>query len=360
MRKFTKPRRLKRFFRRRDTFSRFLARYFPENSFLNFWRNSVKLFNRQAHSRSIISLLLFGLLCAAAACDASNLAGRKDMSAARSENQAPQTDAVNVSASSNQSPPAENAAPEIEGTYVLNDHRAGQDGHENSLIVEKEVKGKIRVAFEGTFFYRVDGAETFRESSAYGTLTLNGNVARGRLKEEGSENSCAIELNFSANGRVNLNSESCDLRVTPDGVYKKGAPNTENNLDADVVEKNRRQNSDDENDPNRPFVQYDQSGEPNGIVNLMQRDGERVGCEEDVMNYVGEVKKVDYIGDYVYEFTLASDNRKPQKISLALSAEDRLPFDDVRSIIRRGNHLEVTFIYCGNGGIATPTAIFKR
>ena len=68
----------------------------------------------------------------------------------------------------------------------------------------------------------------------------------------------------------------------------------------------------------------------------------------------------DYVGDYVYEFTLASDNRKPQKISLALAAEDRLPFDDVRSIIKRRNHLEVNFIYCGNAGIATPTAIYKR
>src|SRR5215203_2857989 len=129
-------------------------------------------------------------------------------------------------------------------------------------------------------------------------------MSRGRLAEEGSGNGCAIELNFSGE-RVNLKSSNCDLNVTPDGVYKKVVEDKSNNLDADVVENDRRKNS---ADGDRPFVQYDQSGEPNGIVNLMQRGGERVGCEEEVMTEVGEVVKVDYIGDYVYEFTLASDN----------------------------------------------------
>jgi hypothetical protein len=304
---------------------------------------------------------LIGFLGAGSACSVGKLAGSKDMSAKPPENQASKTEAAEASGSSNQASPEQTNAPaDVEGTFVLNNHRRNQEGYENSLIVEKPENGKMRVAFEGAFFYRANGAETFHESSAYGTLTIDGSVARGKLKEEGSDNNCSIELNFTANERVNLKSSNCDLNVTPDGVYKKGAPDPEKNLDADVVEQNRRQNSDDDNDPNRPFVQYDQSGEPNGIVNLMERMGERTGCEPDVMNYVGEVKKVDYIGDYVYEFTLLSDNRKPQKISLALAAEDRLPFDDVRSIIRRGNHLEVTFIYCGNAGIATPTAVYKR
>jgi len=320
----------------------------------------VKTFNFQTRTHLLIYILLLGILGGGTACNLANLAGNKDLSTARSENQTPKTDGAEAAGSANQTQPAETAetdTPDVEGTYKLNNHRDGQEGYENSLVVEKAEKGKIRVAFEGTFFYQANGAETFHESSAYGTLTINGNLAKGKIKEEGSDNNCTIELNFAAGERVNLKSSDCDLNVTPDGVYRKGAPDTEDNLDADVVDKNRRQNSD---DGSRPFVQYDQSGAPNGVVNLMERDGEREGCEEDVMTYTGEVVKVDYVGDYVYEFTLASDNRKPQKISLALAAEDRLPFDDVRSIIKRRNHLEVTFIYCGNAGIATPTAIYKR
>jgi hypothetical protein len=316
----------------------------------------VKLFNFQTCTHLLVCFLLLGALGGSSACSFNKLAGTKDLSAARSENQPPPTNAAEAAGTANQPQTEETDAADVEGTYGLNNHRDGQGGYVNNLIVEKAEKGKIRISFEGTFFYQANGAETFHDSSAYGTLTIDGNVARGRLKEEGSENGCAVELNFSGE-RVNLKSSNCDLNVTPDGVYKKGAEDKSRNLDADVVEKNSRRNSD---DGNRPFVQYDQSGEANGIVNLMERDGERDGCEDEVTNYVGEVKKVDYIGDYVYEFTLASDNRKPQKISLALAAEDRLPFDDVRSIIKRGNHLEVAFIYCGNGGIATPTAVYKR
>jgi hypothetical protein len=328
-------------------------------AFLIFGEIFVKPFNFQARTHILIFTLLLTL--SGGGCNLSNLAGNRDLSAPRSENLTPAAEKSGESSAANAARPEENdvVADNVEGTFYLNNHRPGQEGYENSLIVEKPESGKMRVSFEGTFFYQANGAETFHESSAYGTLTVTGNVARGRLKEEGSDNNCTIELNFAANGRVNLKSANCDLNVTPDGVYKKGAEDKSKNLDADVVEQDRRQNSDD-NDPNRPFVQYDQSGAPNGIVNLMERDGERVGCEEDVMSYTGEVKKVDYIGDYVYEFTLSSDNRKPQKISLALSSEDRLPFDDVRSIIRRGNHLEVTFIYCGNGGVPTPTAIYRR
>ena len=304
--------------------------------------------------------MLAGVLALGSACSFENLSGDKNVSAAQAETQTPPTNggAANSSNRSESIEKAETRAADVEGTFKFNNHRAGSEGYENSLIVEKAENGKMRVSFEGTFFYLANGAESFHESSAYGTLTVDGNVAKGKLTEEGSDNKCSIELNFTADARVNLKSSNCDLNVTPDGVYKRGAASTDN-LDADVVEQDRRRNSP-EDDGDRPFVQYDGSGEANGIVNLMQRGGERVGCEEDVMNYVGEVKKVDDIGDYVYEFTLESDNRRPQRISLALAAEDRLPFDDVRSIIRRGNHLEVTFIYCGNAGIATPTAIYKR
>ena len=303
-----------------------------------------------------IYLLLFGLFFSGSACSLANLSGGNTVSAARPENQTPKADAENA-ASSDQAQTTDTDAAEVEGTYNLNNHREGKGGYVNTLIVEKGDKGKIRVSFEGTYFYDANGAETFHNTSAYGDLSLSGNTARGKLTEEGSENGCTIELNFAANERVNLKSSNCDLNVTPDGVYKKGAEDKSKNLDADVVQGKTRRNPDNQD---QPFVQYDQSGEPNGIVNLMERMGERVGCEEEIMSYVGEAIKVDHIGDYVYEFTLASDNRKPQKISLVLAAEDRLPFDDVRSIIKRRNHLEVTFIYCGNAPIATPTAIYKR
>jgi hypothetical protein len=315
----------------------------------------VKIFNLQLRAHLFAYVLLAAALCAGAACNVSNLAGSKDISA-RPENPPAEKKAAEVSGASNQAEPEETNIDDVEGTYRLNNHREGEEGYENTLVVENPAGGKMRVSFEGTFFYQANGAETFHESSAYGTLNVTGNVAKGNIKEEGSDNNCSIELNFSKE-RVNLKSANCDLNVTPDGVYQKGAKDKSKNLDADVVEQDRREKSD---GGDRPFVQYDQLGEPNGIVNLMERDGERVGCEPDVMTYTGEVVKVDYIGDYVYEFTLKSDNRKPQKISLTLAAEDRLPFDDVRSIIKRGNHLEVRFIYCGNGAIPTPTAIFRR
>lgn len=320
----------------------------------------MKTFNHRTKTHLLIYIFLVGALALSSACSFENLSGTKNISAAQPENQTPQTKggAANAANQSESRETSETDATDAEGTFKLNNHRAGSEGYENSLIVEKAENGKMRVSFEGTFFYRANGAESFHEASAYGTLQVSGNVAKGKLTEEGSDNKCSIELNFTGEERVSLKSASCDLNVTPDGVYQKGAASTDN-LDADVVENDRRRNSSD-NDGDRPFIQYDQSGEANGIVNLMERDGERVGCEEDVMNYVGEVKKVDYVGDYVYEFTLESDNRRPQRIALALAAEDRLPFDDVRAIIRRGNHLEVTFIYCGNAGIATPTAIYKR
>jgi len=62
----------------------------------------------------------------------------------------------------------------------------------------------------------------------------------------------------------------------------------------------------------------------------------------------------------MFEFTLVNGNRKRQKFTLVLSSEDRLPFDDVRAIMREGNNLDVTYINCGNAPIATPTAIYKR
>ena len=313
----------------------------------------------QKRANFIIHLLLIGLLAVGSACNLAGLEGGKNMSGPRAENPTPnpseETGKAGASSETQTKEPAN--ADNLEGTYVLNNHREGADGYVNNLIVENPENGKMRVSFEGTYFFQANGAETFHDSSAYGTLTLKGSVASGKLIEEGSENGCTIELNFAAE-RVNLKSSNCDLNVTPDGVYRKGAEDKSKNLDADVVKESRRQNSDD--DGNRPFVQYDQSGAPDGIVNLMERDGERVGCEEEILSYTGEVVKVDYNGDYVYEFTLKSDNRRPQKISLVLAAEDRLPFDDVRSIIKRGNHLEVTFINCGNAPIATPTAIYKR
>jgi hypothetical protein len=315
----------------------------------------VKLFNY-----SVISLLLCGLLCGASACGLSNLAGGKNMSAARSENQPSKTGAAEQTGAANQASTetsADNDTPEVEGTYGLNNHREGKGGYVNNLIVERADKGKIRVSFEGTYFFQANGAETFHDSSAYGTLTLKGNVASGKLTEEGSENGCTIELNFAAGGRVNLKSSNCDLNVTPDGVYLKGAEDKSKNLDADVVQGKTRQNS---NNPGGAFIQYDDAGEPVALVNLMEHEGEREGCGDEVRTFTGKAITVESNGDFDFEFTLVDGNRKRQKITLVVDSDDKLPYDDLHSLIKTGNNLEVRFIYCGNGGFATPTAIYKQ
>lgn len=305
-------------------------------------------------------LLIFTLLALGAGCNLANLAGDKNISAARSESDAPKTGAGDASGAADRT--EEKDTNDIEGTYNLNNHRKGADGYENTLTVEKPENGKMRVSFEGTFFYQANGAETFHESSAYGTLTVNGNVAKGNLTEEGSDNGCRVELNFTADERVNLKSSDCDLNVTPDGVYQKGAEDKSKNLDADVSKQDEKIDdagvkADEYYDP---FIQYDDAGTPVALVNLLERKGERADCGEEVKTFTGKVLTVVSEGDFDFEFTLADGNRKRQKISLLVSPDDKLPYDDLRSLIKTGNNLEVRFIYCGNGGYATPTAVYKQ
>ena len=321
----------------------------------------MKSFNFQTRASVVIHILIFGLLGGGSACSLSNLAGGKNISAARPENQPAKTGSAEQAGSANQALPEDNrAAPDVEGTYGLNNHRDGKGGYVNNLTVEKSDKGKLRVSFEGTFFFEANGAETFHDTAAYGTLTLKGNVASGKLTEEGSENGCPVELNFDGE-RVNLKSSNCDLNVTPDGVYKKGAGNaTTGDTDASNPDKSIEQGRVKADEYYDPFIQYDSAGKPNGVVNLMERIGEREGCGEEILRFAGKAITVETDGDYSFEFTLVNGNRKRQKFSLVVTAEDRLPYDDLRSIIAEGNNLEVTYINCGNAPIATPTAIYKQ
>ena len=301
----------------------------------------------------IIHVLLFGLL-GSSACSLANLAGGNTVSASRSENSAPKADAEKAN-SSDQAQTKEPDAADVEGTYNLNNHRAGKGGYVNTLIVEKSDKGKISVSYEGTYFYDANGAETFHNTEAEGNLTLKGNIARGKLIE-GGENGCMVELNFAAE-RVNLKSSDCDLNVTPDGVYKKGEEETSGKLDADVVQGKTPQKPD---NPGAAFIQYDNAGAPVALVNLMEHEGEREGCGEEVQTFTGKAITVQSDGDFDFEFTLVNGSRKRQKITLVVVSDDKLPYDDLHSLIKTGNNLEVRFIYCGNGGFATPTAIYKQ
>ena len=283
--------------------------------------------------------LLFG----ASACGFGNLADESGATA-RTETAAKSASAESVISNYT----AENETPllNVQGKYFLNNHKPDSEGYENSLTVTQN-GGKIRVTFEGTFFFMASGAETFHDTIAEGSLQLNGNTARGKLIEEGSGNSCSIELNFSAE-HVNLKSSNCDLRVTPDGVYKK------NTGDA------MPENTPEENGSDEPFIRYDQNGTPNSIVNLMEREGERTGCEKEIWSFNGKVLSVESPDERVYEFTLVSSDRKRKKISFVIGKNDDLDPEDVRSIIKIGNNLEVTYINCGNAPIATPTAIYKQ
>ncbi|HVE59581.1 MAG TPA: hypothetical protein VNB22_22415 [Pyrinomonadaceae bacterium] len=321
----------------------------------------MKLFNFQIRTSLITHFLLFASLSGVSACNLENIANGKTVPAAQSENNAPKTDAE--SSTANQAAPetkTENDAVDAEGTYTFNNHREGKGGYENSLTIERSGKGKIHVLFEGTYFFEANGAETFHDTAAGGNLTLNGNIARGRLAEEGSGNGCAVELNFTGE-RVNLKSSNCDLNVTPDGVYKKGSDDEKRaESDDSKREKELEQGRVKADEYYSAFIQYDDAGAPVALVNLMEHEGERAGCGDEVKTFAGKAITVETNGDYDFEFTLVDGSRKRQKITLVVDSDDKLPYDDLRSLIKTGNNLEVRFIYCGNGGFATPTAIYKQ
>lgn len=323
----------------------------------------MKLYKPAKRLAVIGNFLLICFLFGNLACHSASLASSQNVSSATAENHPLKSGAAGASSYS----PAKKSALDIVGTYQLNDYRVGKEGCVNSLTVAEKSIGKISVSFEGTFVFQANGAETFHDTAASGDLTLKGNQASGRLIEEGSENGCAISLNFTGE-RINLKSTNCDLAVTPDGDYKRVSDQETRNENADVSDdetttedKDISDRTNDSADANQtPRIQYDADDQPTDIINLMEHEGEREGCGEEILTFTGKAMKVDYQGDYIYEFTLADGSRKRQKFTLVILIDDKLPVADVRSIIKVGSNLEVRYINCGNAPIATPLAIYGQ
>lgn len=326
----------------------------------------MKLYKSNKRFAAVGNFLLICFLFGNLACHSASLASEKNVSNTTVENRQSGNSAA-ISSSGSSYSPAKKAALKVAGTYELNNYRVGKEGYVNSLTVAEKSNGKISVSYEGTFVFPANGAETFHEAEASGDLTLKGNQASGKLIEEGSESGCRIALNFTSE-RVNLKSTDCDLRVTPDGDYKRVSDKEAQDENADVSDdetmtedKDVSEQTNDSADANQiPRIQYDADDKPIDIINLMEHEGEREGCGEEILTFTGKAMKVDYRGDYIYEFTLADGNRKRQKFALVILIDDNLPVADVRSIIKVGNNLEVRYINCGNAPIATPLAIYGQ
>jgi hypothetical protein len=325
-----------------------------------------RLFNYQTRVYLAAQLLIIFLLFGGSACRAVNSA--HDNEASRAENRAAQ-ESLNsssaISAEENKKDSEPLSIDELAGRYEFNNHRDGKGGNVNFLTIKKSGSAEIDVFFEGTNFFMAGKAETFHEASAIGDLKVKGNTASGKLFEEGTEDACPVTLTFAA-GKVTLKSSGCEINVSPDGVYKKTEKEADDveNSDADVSDEKAESEKDAEKQSSKnsakPFIKYDDAGNPNAVINLMATTEERVGCEDKVLTFEGKVLALDNPDDVVYEFTLANGNRKRQKISLIVSESDNLSADDLREIVKIGANLTVNYIYCGNAAIATPVAIYKN
>jgi hypothetical protein len=321
-----------------------------------------ELFNFQTRTYLAAQILIIFLLFGNLACQAVNSADKRETSGG--EKRAAQ-ESLNsssaISAEENKKDSAPLSISDIEGRYEFNDHREGKGGNVNFLTIKKSGSAEIDVFYEGTNFFMAGKSETFHDASAIGDLKIKGNTAIGKLFEEGTENACPVTLTFAA-GKVTLKSSNCDVNVSPDGVYKKidkQADDADGSAD-DISENDKDAKKQPSKDAAKPFIQYDDAGKPNALVNLMATDEERVGCEDEVLTFEGKVLTLDNPDEVLYEFTLANGNRKRQKISLVVGESDDLSPDDLREIIKVGANLTVNYINCGNAPIATPVAVYKN
>jgi hypothetical protein len=289
----------------------------------------MKSFNRSKRIAVIIYLFLFSFSA--------------DISA--------QQAAINILKNSSKS--AENTSSEIVGTYRFNSHRRGRGGFENLLSIAPDRFGKLRVSFEGAYFFLAEGKEDFHDTSAQGEFLFETTTASGKLIEKDNGNGCRVQLAF-LNQTVTVASTNCDLTVPPDGTYQKTAAQPQA---IRKVSKNKKQAA---HDNTKPFIQLDDAGNPVAVLNLMSGAEIREGCSEKTLSFTGKMLTLDDSNESVYEFTLAGGNRKRQKFSSVITKDDRLSGEDLRKIIKAGANLRVSYINCGNAPIATPTAIYKQ
>jgi hypothetical protein len=177
-----------------------------------------------------ISLMLFALVFAAAACGASetkaepsNRAAANEISAQTASENNFETKSENVSATENE---AQITAASVAGIYKFETYNAGKrQGYVNTLAVEAKAGGKVNVFFDANYNYPVsDDEETSKMASGGGDLTLRGNTASGKITEEGDEESgakCGVTITFAANRATVKTAENCGFNVAIDGVYAK-------------------------------------------------------------------------------------------------------------------------------------------
>jgi hypothetical protein len=117
----------------------------------------------------------------------------------------------------------------VSGKYILHTHREGKGGFVNELEVENLAKGKLKVVFNGTFFYMAGRDETFHEGSGEGEGVLNGAVGSVILDDRAG-GKCWLTLTFSVNQVTVKAARVCGLNVDPNGVYTKtGGPTSTDN-----------------------------------------------------------------------------------------------------------------------------------
>jgi hypothetical protein len=113
----------------------------------------------------------------------------------------------------------------VSGKYTLNTHREGKGGFVNELEVRSLAKGKLKVVFNGTFFYMAGPDETFHEGWGEGEGYLNGDVGTVIL-DDGAGGKCWLTLTFSGNRVTVKSARVCRFNVDPNGVYTKAASQT--------------------------------------------------------------------------------------------------------------------------------------
>jgi hypothetical protein len=122
---------------------------------------------------------------------------------------------------------------DVTGKYRYKNYRKGKGGFENHLEITSAARGRLHLNFELTYFYMAGKDETFHEGSGEGDGQLNGNVLTATLSD-GAGGSCRMTLTFNetviANEvTVTVKSNSCQLNVEPDGLYRREADSTGSN-----------------------------------------------------------------------------------------------------------------------------------
>ena len=110
-------------------------------------------------------------------------------------------------------------ASSVVGTYNYDTEKDGE-GYDNSLEVTKADDGKLFIYISGSYIYKIDETQTFKEAEGKGDARLRGNRADATLVDEAGK-PCRATIVFrgdTANVKI---PETCQFNIALGGVYKK-------------------------------------------------------------------------------------------------------------------------------------------